>query len=109
MKSDAWIIEVPCRAGGLLYPYSADRVVYSTPHPATARKVVTTIPGASIYRQADDGLDVTVPVAAWDKLVKLVRPIRRRELSEPRRSVRANGSRGRRPQSISRRKRTTPV
>ena len=80
-RRNPWMIVVPCRAGGEIYPYSETELVYATPKRKRALALSRSIPGAVLHRDGDDATEVRIPVSEFETLIPLVHPIKRRALS----------------------------
>src|SRR6516162_1536222 len=80
-KTDPWMMTIPCRLG-VIYPHGGEHLAVEIDHrPITAKKVAA-IPGVIIYQHGDHEKTFLFPVALFDQVAAIVRPRRKRHLSE---------------------------
>jgi hypothetical protein len=79
-KSDPWLQIIPAKYGEF-YPHSLDLIGFAS----NSRKIglrVAKIPGVVILQEAEDGLNVGVDAALFPAVAKIVKPRRRRKVTD---------------------------
>jgi hypothetical protein len=85
-KLDPWYMTIPCRLG-TIYPVGGDRLAVEVDyHPHVARKLAA-LPGAALTQNGDREKTFTFPAALFDQVAAVVRPYRRRRVSEAQRQA----------------------
>jgi hypothetical protein len=85
---DPWMMEIPCRRG-TIYPYGGNLLaVMIDGHPKLVREL-RGLPFLKIVQDGDQEATFVFDVADFDKIAKLVKPRRRRRLTESQRRAAA--------------------
>ena len=85
--TDPWYHVLLCRYGHI-YPHSATELAFTSNRRLKAtRKLAATISGARILTFGDDGVTVAFPAEQLETVLELVKPYRRRRLSEAYKAV----------------------
>ena len=95
---DPWYMVLPC-IGGEVYPHGGDRLaafLRSGPRAEALKR----LPCVQVKTVGSDGATVLFPVDVFDQLVKIIRPRRRRRLSEAQRRACAAHLAKVRPQAL---------
>jgi hypothetical protein len=79
-NSDAWAWTIPA-ARGHLYLHSPDRLGAATNGRRVGR-ILARLSGVRIEQEADDGLNLSFPVEQFKAVARVMRPKRRRQISE---------------------------
>jgi hypothetical protein len=78
---DPWL-QVICCEHGQIYPQGGERLVASTYRRGSVARRLTRLECCAIEQDGDDGVDVSFNVADFDTVAAIIRPKRRRRLSE---------------------------
>jgi hypothetical protein len=80
---DPWLLTIPCRHGHI-YPHSAELLGIATNTRTTGLKLAK-LPGVEMWQDGDDGCNLTFPPHVFAKVASVVKPKRRKVLSEEQR------------------------
>lgn len=84
-KLEPWYMQIPCRYG-VIYPFGPDRLAVEVDgHPRIAAKL-DRMPECIPYQRGDYFAAFIFPSSAMPKVSRLVRPYRRRHITEKERS-----------------------
>ncbi len=86
---DPWLQVVPCQHGHI-YPYGGQMLVASTAKRGRVARELLALAVTTLFRDGDDGLDVLFHVSHFEQVAELLKPRRRRRLSEAQRERLAN-------------------
>jgi hypothetical protein len=78
-KADPWMMTLPCQNGDI-YPHGADRLAVEC-KTKTAHKLMA-MSGITVHQQGDTEWTLLFDVAMFDAVAAIVKPRRRRRLSE---------------------------
>jgi hypothetical protein len=85
---DPWLQIIPCRRGHIC-PWGPSTLAASTNgRGPTARKLIA-LPGVTLWQDASDGVTVLFPVEMFDEVAELMKPRRRRQMTEEQRQAAA--------------------
>jgi len=87
-RDDPWLLIIPCQRGHV-YVFSSELLGVATDGRKIAQRIAK-LPGAEIWQEADDGMNVLFPLKAFPQVAKLVKPKRKRKLTEKQRNRRAS-------------------
>jgi len=91
-KKDPWYQVIPCR-NGQIYPYS-DKLLAVHVNGYAARRRLADIAGLSQHNWSDDGEAIFIfPLDLFEKVAEIVKPRRKRKLSESHRKALLESSR----------------
>jgi hypothetical protein len=94
-RLDPWMMVIPCR-GGVIYPYGRDLLAVEVDgHPGAAKALAAT-PGVRLYQDGDREQTFLFPIDLFERVAAIVRPRKRRRLTESHRAALARGSARRR-------------
>ena len=82
---DPWLQIIPCQHGHI-YPYGGDRLVASTDKRGSVARKLSGFACTTVWRDADDGVDVLFHVGDFKTVAELMKPRRRRRLSPEQRA-----------------------
>jgi hypothetical protein len=82
---EAWLQIIPCQRGHI-YPHGHNMLAAATNGRGAIVKKLLAVPGAKMWQDGDDGVNVLFPVERFDDVAKLMRPRRRRRLSPEQRA-----------------------
>jgi hypothetical protein len=82
--SDPWYHRIPC-AHGHIYPHGPGTLAWSSARRGQLMARVLQVPGARLEQDAEDGANISFPVVGFPAVAAIVRPRRRRRLSDERR------------------------
>ena len=67
---------MPCKYGKV-YPFDEESLILEAV-PKPANRVLREVPGATLYRHADNGADIRFPVTEFDAVAEIAKPRKRR-------------------------------
>jgi hypothetical protein len=76
---DPWLLVISCQRGHV-YPHSATRLGIATDDRGPAAAIAR-LPGVTIEQDGDDGINATFPPSLFNRVARIVKPRRRRQLS----------------------------
>lgn len=79
-RNDPWLQVIPCKYGEI-YPHGGDLLGFAS----NGRKIglrLARLPGAIVLQDGDDGMNIAFPVAAFPAVAKIVRPRRKRKVTD---------------------------
>jgi hypothetical protein len=85
---DRWYMVLPCRFGAV-YPVGGDVLAAEVLHHPGAAKKLRAMKGVGVFNEGDDGVTVRFPAALFDRVAAVLRPRKRRRLSEEQRRASA--------------------
>jgi hypothetical protein len=92
-KLDPWAMVIPCRHGEI-YPFGTDTLAVFVIARRSAAARLQGIPGVTLYTDGDDGKTFTFPAGAFDRVAAVVRPRKRRRMTEGQRRQLAEAGAG---------------
>jgi hypothetical protein len=87
-----WFMQIPCRYG-TIYPHGGVMLVVEIDHHNRVANRVASLPGAELIQDGDDEKAIRFHVDSFDSVAKIVRPRRRRQISDAERARLAGLSR----------------
>ena len=78
---DPWLQVIPCDLGHI-FPHGGNLLAASTNRRGATAKKLMALPGVTVHQDGDDGVTVLFPVESFDQVAALMRPKRRRVVSE---------------------------
>lgn len=78
---DPWLMVIPCLHGEI-YPYGDDQLVASTKVAGGIAKMLKALPFTMLHREGSDGADVIFPVDRFMDVAEIMKPRRRRRMTE---------------------------
>jgi hypothetical protein len=78
---DPWLMIIPCQHGHI-YPQGGNMLASSTHKPGATAKRLKAIQGVTLHQDGADGVTVLFPVDHFDAVAEIMRPRRRRVVSE---------------------------
>jgi len=81
---DPWYVVLPCRFG-VVYPVGGDTLAAEVLHHPGAAKKLRALPGVRVFTEGDDGVTFRFPAALFDQVAGVLRPRKRRRLSDDQR------------------------
>lgn len=91
LASDPWYHVIKCQRGEL-YPFSAAEIVAEATSNPTFNRLAG-LPGVRVHQNADQGGAVRFPIAMLDQVAEIMRPRRKRQVSDDERARLAEQSR----------------
>ncbi len=86
---DPWMMTVPCRGGVVIYPHGGSTLAAEVDrHPGVARRLGA-IPSVTLHQDGDREKTFVFDVTLFDRVAEVVRPRKRRRLSEGQRRAAA--------------------
>ena len=79
--ADPWLMVIMCQHGEI-YPFGDDQLVASTKKPGTIAKRLKALPFATIHKDGSDGMDMIFPADRFDDVAAIMKPRKRRRMSE---------------------------
>jgi hypothetical protein len=86
-RNDPWMMTIPCRGGAVIYPRGAHILALEVDYRPHLAKRLAAIPGVVLHQDGDREKTFLFPVALFDRVAKLVHPLRRRRLSPQQREA----------------------
>jgi hypothetical protein len=80
-KLDPWMMQIPCQRG-VVYPYGGDLLAVEVEDRAQTRKKLRELECTTSVQEGHDFTAVTFAVAGFDEIAAIVKPRRRRQISE---------------------------
>lgn len=78
---DPWLMILPCQFGHI-FPHGGDMLAASTDRAGGTARKLRALPGMIVHQDGDDGLTVLFHAGRFDEVAAIMRPRRRRVLSE---------------------------
>ena len=78
---EPWLMIIPCKHGEI-YPFGDDDLVASTKIAGGIARVLKALPFATTHQDGTDGVDVRFPVGRFDEIAEIMKPKRRRQVSD---------------------------
>jgi hypothetical protein len=85
-KLDPWYMTIPCRYG-TVYPVGGDRLAVEVDYRPHIAKRLAALPGVVLSQNGDMEKTFSFPVAMFEAVAAIVRPRRRRQVSEAQRQI----------------------
>lgn|GEM_PF-773729 len=79
-----WLMTLPCRHGHI-YPWGGDLLAASTCSRGSVVKKLLALPYVQLRQDGSDGINVSFPVGHFGEVARIMKPRRRRRLSESQR------------------------
>jgi hypothetical protein len=83
-----WLMMVPCQHGEIC-PWGDENLAACTSKAGSVAKRLKALPYTTVAQDGDDGANVVFPVGHFDEVVAIMKPRRRRRLSEGQRAAAA--------------------
>lgn len=84
--TDPWLLTLPCRYG-TIYPHGGDVLAVEVDGHSKLAARVAALPGVRAHQWGDQERTLLFPVALFDQVAAIVRPRRRRVLTEEQRQA----------------------
>ena len=78
---DPWLMIIPCQYGHL-YPHGDDMLGFATDKKGPLAKRLSRLDFVTTHQDGDDGVNVVLPAERFEEVARIVKPKRRRQLSE---------------------------
>ena len=78
---DPWLMVVLCLHGEI-YPYGDDQLVASTKVAGGIARTLKALPFVTTHKDGSDGADVLFPVDRFEEIAAIMKPKRRRQVSD---------------------------
>jgi hypothetical protein len=85
-KLDPWAMEIPCERG-TIYPHGGNDLAVMVDHRPITAKRLAAIPGVELVQDGDHEKTFVFPVELFPQIAKLVKPRRRRQITEANREA----------------------
>jgi hypothetical protein len=85
-KLDPWMMQLLCERG-VIYPYGGDRLAVEIDSRPQTAKAVGAIPGVVLYQDGSTEKTFLFPLSLFDQVAGIVRPRKRRRLSDEQRAA----------------------
>jgi hypothetical protein len=82
--ADPWLMILPCKHGHI-YPHGGDLLAASTNKRGSVARRLSELACTTVVQDGDDGVNVTFHVRDFDRVAELMRPRRRRRLTDKQR------------------------
>lgn len=82
---DPWLLQLECE-NGTIYPYGGNELVASTRRRGPVANRLAALACVTVWRDASDGIDVRIDVANFDKVAAVMKPRRKRQVSDAERA-----------------------
>jgi hypothetical protein len=79
--NDPWLRIVPCKYGHI-YPYGGRQLVASMDKRGRLASRLASLGCVRVFRDADDGVDVLFDVGDFDRVAEVMKPRKRRRMSD---------------------------
>jgi hypothetical protein len=83
---DPWYMVLRCRFG-VIYPAGGDVLAAEVLHHPKAAKLLRALRGVTLFTEGDDGVTFRFPAALFGEVAEVLRPRKRRRLSEEQREA----------------------
>ena len=87
---DPWYLQIPCLHGHI-YPHGSHLLGFASNKYGTIARKLQTLDGVEAHQDGDDGINVIFPEERFETVANIVKPKRRRRLSEHHRRRLAEG------------------
>ncbi len=88
-RKDPWMMTIPCRGGAVIYPHGGDVLAVEIDYRPHLAKRLAAIPGVRLHQCGDGERTFLFPVDLFDQVAELVKPRRRRRLTQEQRAANA--------------------
>ena len=78
---DPWLMVILC-LNGEIYPYGDDQLVASTKVAGGVARALTALAFTTLHKDGSDGADVIFPVDRFDEVAGIMKPRKRRRVSD---------------------------
>ena len=78
---EPWLMIIPCKHGEI-YPFGDDDLVASTKIAGGIARVLKSLTFTTVHQDGTDGVDVRFPVGRFDEIAAIMKPKRRRQVSD---------------------------
>jgi hypothetical protein len=86
-KLDPWMMTIPCQGGITIYPHGGELLAVEVDyHPGIAKKLAA-VEGVRLHQNGDGEKTFTFPVGLFDGIAGIVKPKRRRRLTDAQRAI----------------------
>jgi hypothetical protein len=85
-RGDPWLMILPCRHGHI-YPHGGSTLAASTNHRGPTARKLAALDCTTVYQDGDDGVTVHFDVADFVQVAKVMKPRRRRQMTEEQKQV----------------------
>jgi hypothetical protein len=83
---EPWLQIIPCKYGHI-FPWGGDLLAVSTNRRGAITDRIRSLPFVEVVQDGSDGINATFPLDRFDEVAEIVRPKRRRRLSESQRQA----------------------
>ncbi len=88
-KADRWLMQIPCRGKGVtVYPHGDGLLAVECDHRRFLAKKLVAL-GLRLHQDGDEEKTFVFPVEIFDKVARIVKPLRRRVLTDEQRAAKA--------------------
>jgi hypothetical protein len=96
---DPWLMIIPCQRGVQIYPWDQSTLAVSTETetPESWIDALMAIPSIRIHQAGDDGFTLLFDIEDFEQVAQIVKPRRRRRLSDEQRAAAAERLRSYQP------------
>jgi hypothetical protein len=85
-KDDPWLQIIPCKRGHV-YPHGGNLLGIATSSHGSTATAIAKLERVTVLQEGDDGINAIFPVELLPKIAKLVKPRRKRQLSDKERQA----------------------